>query len=151
MLASSAIPDARALLRGSGRLLADHGFACLGEFRLGNGRRADLAGIDAKGRVVIVEIKCSLADYRADRKWPDYLGYCDLFYFAVGAGFPRRELEAATARPELWGLIVADGFGGAILREAAERPLAPARRRALLVRFARTAALRLDLRADPRL
>ncbi len=142
-------PTARALARGVARLMDDLGFSAIPEFRLGNGRRVDLAGVDSRGRIMMVEIKSSLADYRADGKWPEYLGYCDLFYFAVGDGFPRAVLAESGALPDLTGLIVADGFGGAILRAAPERALAPARRRAQLIRFARTAAARLNLRADP--
>ncbi len=143
------VPSARALARGVARLMDDLGFSAIPEFRLGNGRRIDLAGVDARGRIMMVEIKSSLADYRADSKWPEYLGYCDLFYFAVGGGFPCGVLAESGALPDLTGLIVADGFGGAVLRAAAERTLAPARRRAELIRFARTAAARLNLRADP--
>ena len=143
------LPTARALARGVARLMDDLGFNAITEFRLGNGRRIDLAGVDARGRIMMVEIKSSLADYRADGKWPEYLGYCDLFYFAVGDGFPRAVLAERGALPERTGLIVADGFGGEILRAAPERVLAPARRRAELIRFARTAAARLNLRADP--
>jgi len=125
-------------------MLESHGIVALAEVRLGNHRRADVMGLDDSGRFVIVEIKSSLADYRADRKWPDYLPYCDKFYFAVDSGFPQRELSRAEAWPERTGLIVADAFSGAVLREAAEAPLSPGRRRALLVRFARMAASRFQ-------
>jgi len=136
-------PDAETLARGIRRLMADLGFAGIEEFRLANGRRADLAGIDSRGRIMLVEIKSCLADFRADTKWPDYLAHCDFFYFGVSADFPRRLLEAPEAWPAHTGLIVADGFSGAILREARPLDLPSARRRAALVRFARTAAARL--------
>jgi len=140
--------NAAALARGISNLMADLGFAAIVEFRLCNGRRADLAGVDSKGRIMVVEIKSSLADFRADGKWPEYLTHCDLFYFGVSAAFPRGVLDAPAAWPDRTGLIVADGFSGAILREAAPLELPAARRRALLIRFARTAAGRLAQRPD---
>ena len=89
-----------------------------------------------KGDLVIVEVKSGPQDYLADRKWGEYLPYCDAFYFAVAPEFPRQLL------PEEPGLIVADGFGGAVLRDAPAIPLAPARRKALTLAFARLAAMR---------
>jgi hypothetical protein len=135
---------AAALCRGVCRLFAEHGFASLVEFSLANGRRADIAALGRGGEITIVEIKSSIADFRADRKWPDYWDYCDRLYFAVGADFPQDLLPAEC------GLIVADAFGAAVLREPPEpRLLNPARRRAVTLRFARTAASRLHRMADP--
>ena len=125
-----------AITRGVLRLFIDQGFAPLTEFPLPNGRRADIAGLDARGRIAIAEVKSCRADYAADSKWMDYLAYCDAFYFAIGADFPR------DLPPPDCGLIVADAYGGAILRGDAERALAPARRKAVTLRFARCAALR---------
>ncbi|RMF17248.1 MAG: DNA repair protein MmcB-related protein [Alphaproteobacteria bacterium] len=136
----------RLLARGAAVLLADLGWAVLHELPLGNRRRVDLAAIDARGRIAIVEVKSSLADWRADAKWPEYLPWCDLFYFAVPEDFPRPVLDEAAARPAIAGLMVVDGFSGAIVRPAAERPLPAARRRALTLRFARAAAGRLARR-----
>lgn len=138
-----------AITRGACRTLSDMGFSVLTEFRLGSGRRADVTGLNAKGMMVIVEVKSSLADYRADAKWPEYLPYCDSFYFAVADGFPRQILSRPEAMPEVCGLIVADRFGGAVLRHAAERKMNAARRRAELLRFARKAAARWQRAADP--
>lgn len=131
-------PAAAALTRGVSRLLADHGQRVLREFRLANGRRADVIGLDDRGGFTIVEVKSSPADFRADAKWPDYRAYCDRFYFAVGVGFPVPILPVDA------GVIAADGYGGAILRDAPVHSLGPARRKALLLRFARTACARLD-------
>ncbi len=125
-----------ALTRGVSRLFRDLGLAPMAEFRLPNGRRADLAGLCQKGRLVIAEIKSCEADFAADEKWEDYLGFCDEFYFAVSAGFPRELL------PQDEGLIIADGFGGAIIRPSIERTMAPPRRKAITLRFARQAAAR---------
>ena len=122
--------------RGAARLLTALGYAPLAEVTLPNGRRADLMALGPKGDLVIVEVKSGPEDYLADRKWGEYLPYCDAFYFAVAPEFPRQLL------PEEPGLIVADGFGGAVLRDAPSIPLAPARRKALTLAFGRLAAMR---------
>ena len=124
-------------MRGVARLFAERGYACVPELILANGRRADIAALGPKGELAVVEIKSGLADFRADAKWPDYVGYCDSFYFAVSPRFPRDII------PEEAGLIVADAWGGAILREAPARPVKPARRKAVMLRFAHCAAGRL--------
>ena len=131
------------LARGVTRALHDLGQASLTEFTLRSGRRVDAIGLDPSGRLTIVEIKSSLEDFRADRKWRGYLDYCDRFYFAVAEDFPQEVL------PEDCGLMIADGYGAVILREAPLLPLAPARRRALILRFAQTAAQRLTNLEDP--
>ena len=125
-----------AVTRGAARLLVDLGYAPLSEVTLPNGRRADLMALSPKGDIVIVEVKSGLEDYRVDRKWHEYMPYCDSFAFAVAPEFPREIL------PEEPGLIVCDGFGGAVLREAPVVPLAGARRKALIIAFGRLAALR---------
>src|SRR6185437_10792290 len=122
-----------AVTRGAARLLTALGYAPLAEVTLPNGRRADLMAIGPRGEIVIAEVKSGLDDYRADRKWAEYAPYCDAFYFAVDAAFPRQIL------PDGPGLIVADGFGGAVIVEAPVAPLAPARRKALTLAFARLA------------
>ena len=122
--------------RGAARLLADMGYAPLLEVGLPNGRRADVMALGRKGDIVICEVKSGVEDYRVDRKWPEYAPYCDAFFFAVAAEFPQ------TLLPDHPGLIVADGFGGAVIRDAPSTPLAPARRKALTLAFARLAALR---------
>ena len=95
------------------------------------------------GALVIVEVKSSVADFRADRKWPAYRAWCDKLYFAVPEGFP---LELI---PLECGLMRADGFGAAFLREPQDHKLVPARRRAVQLRFARLAAARLYRINDP--
>jgi len=133
----------RGLTRGVCRHLAETGHAVLTEFKLPNRRRADVAALDPDGRVVIVEVKSALADYRADGKWREYLGYCDAFAFAVSEAFP------VTVLPDDCGLMIADPWGAEITRPMALAPLHPARRRALTVRFAHTAAERLHRLVDP--
>ena len=129
--------------RGVSRLLLAEGLSPIVEFSLPNGRRLDVAALAADGAIAGVEIKVSTADFACDGKWPDYLPFCDLFYFAVPPDFPQ------TLLPDHFGLIVADRFGGAILRQAPRQPLHLSRRRALTLEFARIAAQRLTRAADP--
>ena len=125
-----------AVTRGTARFLVSLGYAPLAEVTLPNGRRADLMALGPKGDILIVEVKSGLEDFRIDRKWPEYAPYCDGFYFAVSPDFPEGIL------PDEPGLIVADGFGGAVVREAASIPLAGARRKALTLAFGRLTAMR---------
>ncbi len=135
---------ARAVARGTQRLLARLGWTSLPEFPLASGRRADLLALSGDSRVLIVEIKSSAADFRADRKWTEYLEWCDLFAFAVPEGFPLDLLPAGS------GLMVADAYDAAIRRDFAAGPaIAPARRKALILRFAKLAGQRLHRLADP--
>jgi len=130
-------PDqTQALTRGVVRLFLDMGLTPIAEFKLANGRRADIAALDRQGNLTIAEIKSCQADFEGDQKWPHYLEFCDWFYFAVDPAFPRDIL------PETEGLIVADAFGAVISKPAGHRRLAPARRKAVLLRFARQAAMR---------
>jgi hypothetical protein len=131
------------IARGVRRLLRARGFSSLSELSLTDGRRADIAAVNGEGEVLIVEIKSSPADFRADRKWRDYVACCDRLYFAISEHTPS-ELMPVEA-----GLIVADPYGAEILREAQIRRMAPASRRALLLRFAQAAADRLHRLADP--
>ncbi len=130
--------DAAAIAAGVTRVLRHHDYTSVLEMTLANHRRADVAAIGANGDITIVEIKSSVADFRADNKWPEYIPFCDRFYFAVSHDFPQNLI------PEEAGLIIADRFGGAILREPPEFRLAAARRKAMTLRFARLAAARLS-------
>ena len=131
------MPRAAEIARGVLRLLHDYGFAGVTEMTLANGRRADIAAIGPGGEISIVEIKSSVADFRSDQKWPEYRPFCDRFYFAVAAHFPQDLI------PEETGLIIADAYGGAVIREPDVEKLAAARRKAVTLRFARLAAARL--------
>ncbi len=131
------------IARGVRRLLRARGFSSLTELELIDGRRADIAAINGEGEVMIVEIKSSPADFRADRKWRDYIACCDRLYFAISERTP------AELMPLEAGLIVADPYGAEILREAEFQRMAPPSRRALLLRFAQAAADRLHRLADP--
>jgi hypothetical protein len=138
-----AAPAAALLSRGVCRALDQLGYASLVEFPLINGRRADVLGLGKAGDLLIVEIKSSVADFRADRKWTTYRDFADRLYFAVPAHFPQALI------PKECGLMLADQFGAALLREACMAPLNPSRRHALTLRFARIAAARLRRSLDP--
>ncbi|MEZ5825772.1 MAG: MmcB family DNA repair protein [Geminicoccaceae bacterium] len=131
------------IARGVSRLLVDRGYAPLAEVSLKTGRRVDIMAIGPKGEICVVEIKSSREDFLTDRKWHEYLEFTDTFYFAVDAAFPFELL------PQEEGLIVADGYHGDIVRPSAERSVPAARRKALLLRFARTAAHRARRYEDP--
>jgi hypothetical protein len=131
------------LARGICRALDQLGYASLVEFPLINGQRADVLGLGKAGDLLIVEIKSSVADFRADRKWASYRDFADRLYFAVPNYFPQGLI------PEECGLMVADPFGAALLRDGHTSPLNSNRRRALTLRFARIAAARLYRCLDP--
>lgn len=134
---------AAAIARGTMRALRATGIACVTELPLASGRRADIVGIDPRGRITIVEVKSCLDDFRTDRKWRDYRADCDHLLFAVDHGFP------AGVLPEDTGLIVADAYGARILRPAPAHPLTAAARKAMTLRIARAGAARLQVLADP--
>ncbi|MCM8558093.1 MmcB family DNA repair protein [Sphingomicrobium sediminis] len=136
--------------RGATRLFARQKLYMICEVPLPNGRRADLMGIDPKGRIVIAEIKVAKADLTGDGKWRDYLDYCDRFYWAVTPDLASI-CDGEAYLPGLAGLLVADRYDAAMVREAKEDPLSPARRKAESARFARRAAMRLAAELDPSL
>jgi hypothetical protein len=136
---------AERLTRGVRRALAARGYASVTEFRLRTGRRADVLAVNESGEIVIVEVKSCVADFRADRKWPDYRSFCDTFFFAVAPSFPLDLI------PPDCGLMVADEFSAAVMREAPLLPLAPARRRSVVLRVALVASGRLHRVEDPML
>jgi hypothetical protein len=131
------------VVRGVARLLLRHDCLTVTEVPLGNGRRADLMGLCPKGLVTIVEVKVSRADLLGDQKWNDYLDYCDRFFWALPETLDAGLLERADKLPERAGLIVADRYDAAIVREPLAVALSPARRKAETLRFARRAARRL--------
>jgi hypothetical protein len=135
--------SATLLARGVCRALDQLGYASLVEFPLANGRRADIFALGRSGDLAIIEIKSSVADFRADRKWVEYRDFADRFYFAVSNSFPLPLI------PEDCGLIVADAFSASLIRDGNTNSLAPARRRAVTLRFALAAATRLRRHLDP--
>lgn len=134
---------ASAIARGTARYLHALGYCVVAELPLPSGRRADLVALGSDGEIVIVEIKSSVADFRADQKWTDYRLHCDRLFFATVLDVP------AEIFPRDAGLIVADAFGATIASEAPEHRLAAATRKAVMLRFAHAAALRLQALVDP--
>jgi len=139
MISSS---NAAEVARGICRLLLQDGYAPILEFTLPNGRRLDVAAIGPGGEILGVEIKVALADLRGDSKWPEYLDYCDLFYFAIPPDFPPEHV------PHQTGLIVADRYGGEIVKAAEAQVLHASRRKAVTISFANVAASRLSAVLD---
>ena len=131
------------IARGVRRHLWSLGLSSLCELPLRNGRRADVAALSPRGEVWIVEIKSSVADFRADSKWPAYRDHCDRLFFATCPETP------ADIFPPDAGLLVADGFGAEEVRAAPAHPLGAATRKEILLRYARCAASRLHSLADP--
>src|SRR5579872_5121474 len=136
-------PTARAIARGTARFLHALGYCVVSELPLPSGRRADLVALGGDGDIIIVEIKSSVADFRADQKWMEYRLHCDRLFFATIAAVPCKIF------PPDAGLIVADAFGAAILCEAPEHRLAAATRKTVMLRFAHAAAHRLQALVDP--
>jgi hypothetical protein len=134
---------ALAVARGTARLLHAHGFCVVSELPLPSGRRADLVALHGNGQIWIVEIKSSIADFRADQKWPDYRLHCDRLFFATSLDVPCEIFPPDT------GLIVADAFGADFKCEAPEHKLPAATRKAMMLLFARAAAMRLQSLVDP--
>lgn len=138
-------PVAREVCRGVVRVLAAHALAAIAELPLPNGRRADVVGLGRDGAIWIVEIKSCLQDFQSDQKWPDYRAYADRLFFAVPPEFPCEVL------PEDAGLIIADRYGGEIMRQAPELRLAAHVRKTMTLGIARASASRLSLMLDPTL
>ena len=134
---------ARCVARGTRRMLRTLGYVTVTELVLADGRRADVVALGPDGTVVIVEIKSSVADYKADTKWRCYQAHCDRLYFAIPAAVP------VALMPDEAGLIVADAYGAEIVRDAADSRMSPATRRSMFLRFAHAAADRLHRLADP--
>lgn len=150
--AALAIPpsyDAAAVRRGICRLFARNDIWCLPEMPLRCGRRADLMGVDARGRLVLVEIKVSRADLVGDGKWTEYLDCCDRFYWGLPPALDPAPLETEAFQPGRCGVIIADGYDAEIVRPAPLLPLAAARRKVEVERLARAALRRLVTASDP--
>ncbi|OYU39486.1 MAG: hypothetical protein CFE33_08885 [Pseudorhodobacter sp. PARRP1] len=131
------------LARGVCRALRQFDFVTVEELVPTPGLRVDVMALGPKGEIWIIECKSSRADYMTDQKWRGYLEWCDRFFWAVDGDFPVQVL------PEASGVIIADAYDAAILRMAPDTPLAAARRKVMLQKFARHAALRLQGLRDP--
>ncbi|WP_439469410.1 MmcB family DNA repair protein [Blastomonas fulva] len=140
---------AAAVARGIARLFRRNQIWVAPEIALPNGRRADLMGLDSRGAIVIVEIKVSRADLLGDAKWPEYLDHCDRFYWGLPPSLDAALVQSPAFLPDTTGLIIADAYDAEIVRPAATRPLAPARRKSETARLACLALRRLNLLHDP--
>ncbi|UAB79585.1 MmcB family DNA repair protein [Erythrobacter sp. SCSIO 43205] len=145
----SQTPTAQEVARGIKRLFARNDIWCVEEMALPNNRRADLMGIDARGQIILVEIKVARGDLMGDNKWPDYLDFCDRFFWGVPPELDRSPLESEAFLPERCGVIVADGYDAEILRHAPLEPLAAARRKSQVEKLARAAMRRNTALVDP--
>jgi hypothetical protein len=150
LMSPSAVPldrrqsaTALTVARGTQRLLLALGLSCVAELPLLSGRRADLVALGGDGEIWIIEIKSSVEDFRADHKWADYRLHCDRLFFATASHVPLEIFPADT------GLILADGYGAELVREAPEHRLHGATRKSVTLAFARAAAVRLQALADP--
>lgn len=123
--------------KGVERYFHKAGWATLPELTLPTGRRADIVALSPKGMITIVEIKSSVADLKADNKWPDYWEYCDELIFATLSDVPPEIF------PQEPGFMVADDHGAELLHPSPSQKLAPARRKVMHLKFARASAQRL--------
>jgi len=135
--------EASDITRGVCRHLRNRRYSPLTEVKLTSRRRVDVMGLDRKGNFAIVEVKSSVRDFQTDKKWPDYLAFCDRFYFAVANGFPVELL------PDTCGIMIADPYEAVVLRDAPLEKMNAARRKTQIVHFASTAADRLHRVNDP--
>ena len=142
-LDSSLMMPGQLLARGVSRHLRGHDFVTVEELVPAPGLRVDVMALGPKGEVWIVECKSSRADYMTDAKWQGYLPWCDRFFWAVGPAFPTELL------PEGSGLIIADSYDAEIVAMGPETRLAPARRKVMIQKFARHAAVRAQAARDP--
>lgn len=140
---ASEIKPGQLLARGVCRHLLGHDFVTVEELIPAPGLRVDVMALGPKGEIWVVECKSSRVDFTSDRKWHNYLEWCDRFFWAVDADFPVELL------PDDTGLIVADPYDAEIVRMAPEAKLAPARRKVMVQKFARHAALRWQAARDP--
>lgn len=146
VLASSdppALTPGQRLARGVCRHLLSHDFVTVEEMVPTPGFRVDVMALGPRGEIWVVECKSSRADFMSDHKWQNYLDWCDRFFWAVDDAFPSELLPDGT------GLIVADCYDAEVVRMAPESRLAPARRKVVLQKFARHAALRWQAARDP--
>lgn len=139
----SPLAPGRILARGVCRHLLTHDFVTVEELVPARGLRVDVMALGPRDEIWVVECKSSRADFQADAKWQGYLEWCDRFFWAVDETFPTELLPPGT------GLMIADGYDAEILRMPSETRLPPARRKVMMRKFARHAALRWHGARDP--
>lgn len=131
------------LARGVARHLRTLDFVSVEELVPTSGLRVDVMALGPKDEIWVVECKSGRADFQADQKWQGYLDWCDRFFWAVDLEFPTELLPAET------GLIIADGYDAEIVRMPDEDKLPAARRKVMMRKFARHAAVRAQAARDP--
>lgn len=139
----AAFSPGQLLARGVSRGLRTHDFVSVEELVPTSGLRVDVMALGPKGEIWIIECKSSRADFQSDQKWQGYQDWCDRFFWAVGSDFPTEILPDGT------GLILADSYDAEIVRMGPQTPLAPARRKVMIQKFARHAAIRAQMARDP--
>lgn len=142
MLIPSLMPG-QLLARGVSRHMRSHDFVTVEELTPTSGLRVDVMALGPKSEIWVIECKSSRADFQSDHKWQGYLEWCDRFFWAVDTDFPTELL------PDETGLIIADGYDAEIIRMGPETKLAPTRRKVMVQKFARHAAIRAQYARDP--
>ena len=133
------------IARGVMRHFSQIGLSSLSEFSPARGLRVDIITLGMANEIWIVECKSCQSDFKSDKKWQNYLDWCDRYFWAVDANFPIDILPPDT------GVIIADAYDASILREAPLNKLSAARRKKIMKSVARSACNRLLLHTDPKI
>tara|TARA_B100001057_G_C22240124_1_gene715427 strand:- start:9 stop:443 length:435 start_codon:yes stop_codon:yes gene_type:complete len=133
------------IARGVIRHFAQIGLSSLSEFSPAKGLRVDIITLGMSNEIWIVECKSGQSDFKSDKKWQNYLEWCDRYFWAVDANFPIDILPTQT------GLIIADAYDASIIREAPLNKLSPVRQRKIIKLMAASACNRLLLHTDPKI
>ena len=133
------------IARGVIRHFSQVGLSSLSEFSPIRGLRVDIITLGMSDEIWIVECKSGQSDFKSDKKWQNYLDWCDRYFWAVDANFPINILPSDT------GIIIADAYDASILRDSPLNKLSAARRKKIMNSVARTACDRLLLHTDPKI
>ena len=131
------------IARGVMRHFSQMGLPSLSEYSPVRGLRVDVIVLAPSDEIWIVECKSSKIDFKSDKKWQNYLEWCDRYFWAVDSNFPKDILPFDT------GLIIADSYDAKILREAPLNKLNVNRRKKIVRSIASTACNRLASYTDP--
>ena len=133
------------IARGVMRHFSQIGLSSLSEFSPARGLRVDIITLGMANEIWIVECKSCQSDFKSDKKWQNYLDWCDRYFWAVDANFPIDILPPDT------GVIIADAYDASILREAPLNKLSVARRKKIIKSIAKSACNRLLTYTDPKI
>ena len=131
------------IARGVMRHFAQIGLSSLSEFSPARGLRVDIITLGMANEIWIVECKSCQSDFKSDKKWQNYLEWCDRYFWAVNSDFPKDILPFDS------GLIIADSYDAKILRESPLNKLPATRRKKIVRSMASTACNRLAAYTDP--